>query len=221
MVRKKSRRRKRQEEDPMAGTTNLVDAMLVLALGFLIFAVIGWNLQSVIFSDMSPEDRLIAIVRRIRELKQEGKDVPSVFRSLLGRRGMNELNKLAADTQFETNLKSGGLSDEAVNNSEKLATSLTELKQNFVKMLSNNSTMITLVKMINNGVVAIAKHFGQNLNPNMNKDTENLTAVGAEFNRQYTSGNLNTRTVQKNLSPEEMADLILTAFKGGTVIWQN
>lgn len=57
MVRKKSRRRKRQEEDPMAGTTNLVDAMLVLALGFLIFAVIGWNLQSVIFSDMSPEER--------------------------------------------------------------------------------------------------------------------------------------------------------------------
>ena len=57
MVRKKARRRKRQEEDPMAGTTNLVDAMLVLALGFLIFAVIGWNLQSVIFSDMSPEDR--------------------------------------------------------------------------------------------------------------------------------------------------------------------
>ena len=45
MVRKKSRRRKRQEEDPMAGTTNLVDAMLVLALGFLIFAVIGWNVE--------------------------------------------------------------------------------------------------------------------------------------------------------------------------------
>ena len=45
MVRKKSRRRKRQEEDPMAGTTNLVDAMLVLALGFLIFAVIGWNVK--------------------------------------------------------------------------------------------------------------------------------------------------------------------------------
>ncbi len=57
MVRKKSRRRKRQEEDPMAGTTNLVDAMLVLALGFLIFAVIGWNLQNVIFSDMTPEER--------------------------------------------------------------------------------------------------------------------------------------------------------------------
>ena len=57
MVRKKVRRRSRKEEDPMAGTTNLVDAMLVLALGFLIFAVIGWNLQSVIFSDMTPEER--------------------------------------------------------------------------------------------------------------------------------------------------------------------
>ncbi len=57
MVRKKARRRSREEEDPMAGTTNLVDAMLVLALGFLIFAVIGWNLQSVVFSDMTPQER--------------------------------------------------------------------------------------------------------------------------------------------------------------------
>ena len=55
MVRKKARRKPRQEEDPMAGTTNLTDAMLVLALGFLIFAVVGWNLQSVVFSDMTQE----------------------------------------------------------------------------------------------------------------------------------------------------------------------
>ena len=33
MVRKKARRRKRQEEDPMAGTTNLVDAILQLSAG--------------------------------------------------------------------------------------------------------------------------------------------------------------------------------------------
>ena len=57
MVRKKARRKPRQEEDPMAGTTNLTDAMLVLALGFLIFAVVGWNLQSVVFSDMTQEQK--------------------------------------------------------------------------------------------------------------------------------------------------------------------
>ena len=35
MVRKQGRRRsKRVEEDPMAGTSNLVDAMLVIAVGF-------------------------------------------------------------------------------------------------------------------------------------------------------------------------------------------
>ena len=53
MVRKKSRRRSRQEEDPMAGTTNLVDAMLVIAVGLLIFLVISWNMQSVVFQDNS------------------------------------------------------------------------------------------------------------------------------------------------------------------------
>ena len=59
MVRKKQRRRRSSdnEEDPMAGTANLVDAMLVLAVGFLIFVVISWNMQSIVFSDMSQEQK--------------------------------------------------------------------------------------------------------------------------------------------------------------------
>jgi hypothetical protein len=55
MVRSKRKRHKRVEEDPMAGTANLVDAMLVLAVGFLIFVVMSWNMQSIIFSDMSQD----------------------------------------------------------------------------------------------------------------------------------------------------------------------
>ena len=54
MVRKKCKKRFSEgEEDPMAGTSNLVDAMLVIAVGFLIFVVISWNIQSVVFSDTS------------------------------------------------------------------------------------------------------------------------------------------------------------------------
>ena len=50
MVREKGRKRFSEgEEDPMAGTTNLVDAMLVIAVGLLIFVVISWNMQSVVF----------------------------------------------------------------------------------------------------------------------------------------------------------------------------
>ena len=33
-----------EEEDPMAGTANLVDAMLVIAVGLLVFLVLAWNL---------------------------------------------------------------------------------------------------------------------------------------------------------------------------------
>lgn len=57
MVRKKVRRRKysADEEDPMAGTSNLVDVMLVLAVGFLIFVVMTANAQDVIFSDQSSQ----------------------------------------------------------------------------------------------------------------------------------------------------------------------
>ena len=58
MLRKQKRRLlNSEEEDPMTGTTNLVDAMLVLAVGFLIFLVVSWNMQSVVFSDASPEEK--------------------------------------------------------------------------------------------------------------------------------------------------------------------
>lgn len=51
MVRRKNARRQRVEEDPMAGTANLVDAMLVIAVGFLVFVIISWNMQAMITDD--------------------------------------------------------------------------------------------------------------------------------------------------------------------------
>lgn len=54
MVREKNKKRFAEgDEDPMAGTANLVDAMLVIAVGLLIFVVISWNMQSVVFQDSS------------------------------------------------------------------------------------------------------------------------------------------------------------------------
>ena len=43
------------EEDPMAGVANLVDAMLVIAVGLLVFLVISWNMQAIVFNeDVTP-----------------------------------------------------------------------------------------------------------------------------------------------------------------------
>ncbi len=59
MVREKGRKRFSEgEEDPMAGTTNLVDAMLVIAVGLLIFVVISWNMQSVVFQSQDQQQAL-------------------------------------------------------------------------------------------------------------------------------------------------------------------
>lgn len=70
MVRKRSRRKScKIEEDPMAGTTNLVDAMLVLAVGFLIFVVMSWNMQSVIFSDMS-QDQKQEVMNKMKDVTE-------------------------------------------------------------------------------------------------------------------------------------------------------
>ena len=59
MVRKNSRRRSRRvEEDPMAGTSNLVDAMLVIAVGFLVFVIISWNMQAMVDPSQNIQDQM-------------------------------------------------------------------------------------------------------------------------------------------------------------------
>ena len=57
MLRRRRRLFSGNDEDPMAGTTNLVDAMLVLSVGFLIFLVMSWNMQSVVFANTTTEEK--------------------------------------------------------------------------------------------------------------------------------------------------------------------
>ena len=74
MVRKKQRRRSnRVEEDPMAGTANLVDAMLVIAVGFLVFVILSWNMQEIVFNEnMTPEQKqqVMQTIQSISEVNQ-------------------------------------------------------------------------------------------------------------------------------------------------------
>ena len=55
---KRRRRRNREEPNPMEGTSNIVDCMLVLALGFMVMLVLSWNMQDVVFNqDMTQEQK--------------------------------------------------------------------------------------------------------------------------------------------------------------------
>ncbi|MDO5849402.1 MAG: DUF2149 domain-containing protein [Methanobrevibacter sp.] len=101
MVRKKQRRRRHSqvEEDPMAGTANLVDAMLVIAVGFLIFIVMSWNMQSVVFSDMSQDEKqkVMEQMKQVSEVDQ-GKllnETPDVSES--SGQGYMEMGKVYKD----------------------------------------------------------------------------------------------------------------------------
>lgn len=100
MVRKKQRRRRTApEEDPMAGTANLVDAMLVLAVGFLIFVVMSCNMQSIIFSDMSQEQK-DSVMEAMKDAKPIDKgqeiDAPPEISQSSGQ-GYTEMGKVYKD----------------------------------------------------------------------------------------------------------------------------
>ncbi len=88
------------EEDPMAGTSNLVDAMLVIAVGLLIFLVLSWNMQSVVFNENMDEEQKQKVMRAINEVSQidqgqELEDTPDLSKS--SGNGYTEMGKVYQD----------------------------------------------------------------------------------------------------------------------------
>ena len=54
----------------MAGTSNLVDAMLVIAVGFLVFVIISWNMQAMIDPDHSIQEQMQQKVSEVDQGQQ-------------------------------------------------------------------------------------------------------------------------------------------------------
>ena len=95
MVRKRGgrRRSKRVEEDPMAGTSNLVDAMLVIAVGFLVF--ISWNMQAMIDPDQSIQEQIEQQQTTVVDQGQQLNETPDTSNS--SGQGYTEMGKVYKD----------------------------------------------------------------------------------------------------------------------------
>lgn len=101
MVRRQGGKRLSEDsEDPMAGTANLVDAMLVIAVGLLVFLVISWNMQGLVFSDMTQEEKQ-NVMQRMSEVSevdqgQQLNETPDV--SNKSGQGYTEMGKVYQDS---------------------------------------------------------------------------------------------------------------------------
>ena len=101
MVRRQGGKRLSEDsEDPMAGTANLVDAMLVIAVGLLVFLVISWNMQGVVFSDMTQEEKqnVMEQMSQVSEVDQgqQLNETPDV--SNKSGKGYTEMDKVYQDS---------------------------------------------------------------------------------------------------------------------------
>jgi hypothetical protein len=94
MVRKKQRRRQRVEEDPMAGTSNLVDAMLVIAVGFLVFVIISWNMTAMIDPSQNIQEQMQKTTTEIDQ-GQQLNETPDTSNS--SGQGYTEMGKVYKD----------------------------------------------------------------------------------------------------------------------------
>jgi len=99
--RKKGKFLSQSEEDPMAGTSNLVDAMLVIAVGLLVFLVISWNMQNIVFNENMDEQQKQKVRNAIQEVSQldqgqELNETPDLSKS--SGDGFTEMGKVYRDS---------------------------------------------------------------------------------------------------------------------------
>ncbi len=99
--RKKGKFLSQSEEDPMAGTSNLVDAMLVIAVGLLVFLVISWNMQNIVFNENMDEQQKQKVKNAIQEVSQldqgqELNETPDLSKS--SGDGFTEMGKVYRDS---------------------------------------------------------------------------------------------------------------------------
>lgn len=90
------------EEDPMAGTSNLVDAMLVIAVGLLVFLVLSWNMQNIVFNENMDEQEKQRVMQTIQEVSQvdQGQqlnETPDLGKS--SGSGFTEMGKVYKDSE--------------------------------------------------------------------------------------------------------------------------
>jgi len=63
------------DDDPLAGMVNFTDCMLVLAVGFLIFAVMSMNIQSAVFNNSTQTEKQNSSESQKQSVSvEEGKD---------------------------------------------------------------------------------------------------------------------------------------------------
>ncbi len=78
----------------MAGTSNLVDAMLVIAVGFLVFVIISWNMTAMIDPDSNIQEQMQKQVSQIDQ-GQELDEAPDTSNS--SGQGYTEMGKVYKD----------------------------------------------------------------------------------------------------------------------------
>ena len=78
----------------MAGTSNLVDAMLVIAVGFLVFVIISWNMQAMIDPNENIQEQMQQQVSEVDQ-GQQLNETPDTSNS--SGQGYTEMGKVYKD----------------------------------------------------------------------------------------------------------------------------
>ncbi|MDO5851356.1 MAG: DUF2149 domain-containing protein [Methanobacteriaceae archaeon] len=89
------------EIDPMTSAVNMVDIMLVLAVAFLIYAVMSMGLQSVVFSENTPEQKqqMMESIKKTVEMEQGEELTEEVSSQNSSGSGYTEMGKVYKDPQ--------------------------------------------------------------------------------------------------------------------------
>ncbi|MCL6635654.1 MAG: DUF2149 domain-containing protein [Peptococcaceae bacterium] len=74
LVRRKKRSRQDEEIDPRMGLLNLIDLMLVFAVGLLVSVVLSWNLPALFKTDPQERKEMLSRIQKVVNV-EKGRDL--------------------------------------------------------------------------------------------------------------------------------------------------
>ena len=113
---------------------------------------------------LSPERMLMRVVDAYGKMRAQGKSAPKELYDIFGRRGINDLNKMA-DGGFsrlvaEAKVVGAVIDEDTLRKAEKLTDSAGDIKDRFTATVSNMKTMKKLFDDINKGAEKLAEEMG-------------------------------------------------------------
>lgn len=161
---------------------------------------------------LSPEKRLMAIADAMNRIKSSNGSIPKELYDALGRRGVQELNKIAEDANFskyvaEASALGFGIDEKTIRNAEAYKDAVSDTQQKMLATVAALENQLGLSERLKKVWESLSDKIGKSTGFVDEAYADSFTGIGNEAKKIFTS-----RENRQNLTDEQKRKLLYSIY---------